>query len=133
MVENKALVVYGGSSEDSEKLNDVWLFDFASKSWSMLRDNLESESETEPSGRSGHSIIHFKGHIVLFGGIFEITNELNDIFIFNLATKVWKVVEQNDKHAEQSSPLHKNRGSPRDSSSSPLSQKKRGQILNPEE
>jgi hypothetical protein len=32
----------------------------------------------------------YNGWLVVFGGIYEITKELNDCYIFNLKTKVWK-------------------------------------------
>lgn len=35
-------------------------------------------------GRCGHSSAVYNGHLVVFGGIYEITKELNDCYIFNL-------------------------------------------------
>lgn len=42
-----------------------------------------------PKGRTGHTTAIYKGHLIMFGGIYEITRELNDMFAFNLQTKVW--------------------------------------------
>ena len=32
----------------------------------------------------------YNGYLLVFGGIYEITKELNDLYCFNLKTRVWK-------------------------------------------
>jgi N-acetylneuraminic acid mutarotase len=40
-------------------------------------------------GRCGHSATIYNDYLVVFGGIYEITKELNDCFVFDLETRVW--------------------------------------------
>lgn len=40
--------------------------------------------------RTGHSMCVYKGHILIFGGIHEITKEMNDCFIFDLQKHLWR-------------------------------------------
>jgi hypothetical protein len=40
-------------------------------------------------GRCGHSATIYNDYLVIFGGMYEITKELNDCFVFNLETRVW--------------------------------------------
>ena len=49
----------------------------------------------------------YKGKsILLFGGIFEVTGEMNDVFVFDIPTQKWDVLEEDNRNASQS-------GSPR--------------------
>lgn len=90
MIGNDQIALYGGSSDENEKLDDFWLFDIGSKRWLRVDQNQGSDC---PGPRSGLSIVHYQGNIVLFGGIYEVTNELNDIFAFSLQTRTWKIIE----------------------------------------
>jgi Kelch motif len=42
-----------------------------------------------PLPRSGHSAAVFGNLMLIFGGIFEVTKELNDLMAFDLTTKQW--------------------------------------------
>ena len=44
---------------------------------------------TVPVARSGHTAIVYKDYIVIFGGIYEITRELNDLHIFDIKNNRW--------------------------------------------
>lgn len=57
-------------------------------------------------GRCGHSSAVYNGHLVVFGGIYEITKELNDCYIFNFQTKVWT------RLCSQEEDLTQSKGSP---------------------
>jgi len=39
--------------------------------------------------RSGHSACIYKNYMLLFGGIFEITKELNDLYLYDLEKNKW--------------------------------------------
>jgi hypothetical protein len=41
--------------------------------------------DERPEIRSGHSAVVWDGVMVVFGGIFEVTKELNDVCAFNIA------------------------------------------------
>jgi hypothetical protein len=42
-----------------------------------------------PIARSGHTSDVYNGHLVLFGGIKEVTKELNDLSVFSFDKKAW--------------------------------------------
>ena len=39
--------------------------------------------------RSGHSACLYKDYMLVFGGILEVTKELNDLWVFDLRSKKW--------------------------------------------
>ena len=39
-----------------------------------------------PRGRLGHTMSLYKWYVVVFGGLYEITRELNDMYVFDLRT-----------------------------------------------
>jgi len=39
--------------------------------------------------RSGHSASMYRDYMVVYGGIFEVTKELNDLNLFDTRTKKW--------------------------------------------
>lgn len=41
-------------------------------------------------------------YLLIFGGILEITNELNDLHLFDLKTLNWHTIEEDNKNASQS-------------------------------
>jgi hypothetical protein len=78
------MVIFGGRDEDNEKLNDLWVFDLLTRQWKE-----EVSSGPSPVPRSGHSACIYKDSMVIFGGIFEVTKELDDMHAFNLKTNRW--------------------------------------------
>ena len=83
MVGTEQIAMYGGSNDESEKMCDLWFFDLKSNKWNKVDQKFPSEMD-QPGPRSGHSITHSGNYLIVFGGIFEVTNELNDIFRFDL-------------------------------------------------
>ena len=39
--------------------------------------------------RSGHTSVAYQGYICVFGGIFEVTKELNDFHLYDIANNTW--------------------------------------------
>ena len=39
--------------------------------------------------RSGHSAILYQNYIGIFGGIFEVTKELNDFHLYDITNNKW--------------------------------------------
>lgn len=74
------MYVFGGKSDSATKLNDLWMFNMTSHKWIEVRN----VDEVVPEPRSGHSSLIFDGVILVFGGIYEVTKELNDICAFSL-------------------------------------------------
>ena len=46
-----------------------------------------------PPGRTGHTLIKYRDYIIQFGGILEITKESDEIYVYNIKTKEWKLVD----------------------------------------
>lgn len=92
------LYLFGGKDEDNKKLNDLWQFNITMKSWKKIR-----AWGTFPQCRSGCTMNYYNHKLFLFGGIFEITQELNDLYIFDLKTVTWIKAFEN-KSGENESP-----------------------------
>jgi N-acetylneuraminic acid mutarotase len=81
------MYVFGGKDNDDEKLNDLWRFDLETEVWEEI---IAAPGSQKPIGRYGHSSATYNGHLIVFGGIHEITKELNDLYIFNFQTNQWR-------------------------------------------
>ena len=85
---NGNMYVFGGKNDSSEKLNDLWLFNIADKKW------IEIEAEGEvPFERSGHSSDIYEDYLVIFGGIWDVTKELNDLHLYSFSRNMWMTVQ----------------------------------------
>lgn len=87
-IDATTLFVHNGHDNDNEKIEDAWIFDLSKKEWNML----ETTGDV-PSGRTGHSLMKFKNYIIQFGGILEITKESDEIYVYNIPTKEWKLID----------------------------------------
>lgn len=69
----------------------------------------EHETSDQPMQKSGHQMSLYKNrYILVFGGIHEVTYEMNDLKIFDVTTKVWKTIDEENKNASESgSPKNK--------------------------
>ncbi len=79
------MYIFAGKNEASEKLNDLWVFNIADQFWKEIK----TEQGDIPLPRSGHSSDVYDGNLVIFGGIFDVTKELNDLSIFSLEKNEW--------------------------------------------
>ena len=77
------MVIFGGRDEDSNKLNDTWVFNFSTYQWE------EIQAFDPPIPRSGHSACLYKDMMIVFGGMFEVTKELDDMHLFDFRNKRW--------------------------------------------
>lgn len=80
--------VFGGQG-DYEKLNDLWKYNIHFGTWDQV---VFSESDIVPLERSGHSMTVYKDYILIFGGIQEVTKELNDLYVFDLSSNKFKML-----------------------------------------
>jgi N-acetylneuraminic acid mutarotase len=74
------MYVFGGKDSDSNKLNDLWALTWKTGSWTKLNP----VGNIMPCVRSGHSSAIYDGFFVIFGGILEVTKELNDLFAYSI-------------------------------------------------
>ncbi len=70
VVHGDSLVVFGGKNDVHNKLNDLWVFDFNARIWTEV---VWEAGGTIPKTRSGHSAAMYKGTMIIFGGIHEVT------------------------------------------------------------
>jgi N-acetylneuraminic acid mutarotase len=79
--------VFGGKSNDNDKMVDLWSFDFSKNQWEQVEFTMDQDVEIV--GRSGHSASIYHGHMIIFAGIHEVTHELDDMAAFNFKSKKW--------------------------------------------
>lgn len=85
---DQVMLVFGGKDDENQKLNDLWKFDFSTKMWEEMKPT--NEVYDLPTPRAGHSAIMYKNELMMiFGGIYEITRELNDCHIYSIKDNSW--------------------------------------------
>ena len=82
-VYNGKCYIFGGQDDDNNKLNDLWELTLDTGMYKLI--TLPAGSE-EPVARSGHSSNIFNGQMYIFGGILELTKELNEMLIYDFKT-----------------------------------------------
>ena len=96
-VKDGKMYIFGGKNIDNNKLGDFWVYEFDKDSWTQI-DVPEGEG---PISRSGHSSGVFKNFILIYGGIHELTQELNDMYLYDTKSGSWILLME-----ECYSPLH---------------------------
>lgn len=87
-------MIFGGKNEENEKLNDLWAFNFTTQTWERYQANMPLSDESMPLPRSGHSAAVHQQYMVIFGGIFDVTKELDDMSMYDLEKRRWtKILE----------------------------------------
>lgn len=76
--DNSNVYFFGGKNE-STRLNDAWMFSLNDYKYHRLADAGEV-----PYIRNGHSINYYEGKLYVFGGIHDVTWELDDLHIYDL-------------------------------------------------
>jgi N-acetylneuraminic acid mutarotase len=84
-IEGNLMYVFGGKTDNSVKLNDLWSFNLQSHLWNKI----SPVDDVMPETRSGHTAVIYENILVIFGGIYEVTKELNDVCAFSLSQKRW--------------------------------------------
>lgn len=79
--DGKSVYLFGGKDAE-RRMNDLWEF-----SLSDFRFRLMGAEGDVPPSRNGHSLEHFEGKLYLFGGIHDITWELDDLHIYSLSVQ----------------------------------------------
>ena len=79
------MVVFGGKDDENNKLDDIWEFDFDTFRWTEYKPT----DEVMPLSRSGHSACIYKDFMVVFGGIHEVTKELDDMVLYDFKNNRW--------------------------------------------
>ncbi|KRX02130.1 hypothetical protein PPERSA_06325 [Pseudocohnilembus persalinus] len=88
--QGKQIIYCFGGYDGYKRLNDMWSFDLNSKKWQKIN----YASKIYPIARSG-MMMHFQQNkIFIYGGIHEITFELDDFFVFDIQTCNWKEINK---------------------------------------
>ncbi|KAF1316437.1 Rna polymerase ispecific transcription initiation factor, partial [Globisporangium splendens] len=88
-VENGEIYVIGGANREATCFHDVHIFDFDSRTWTLLPS---SRDDFPP--RSGHSAVAVGSSIYVFGGLNTMDCEVyNDGHVFNTQTRKWSKME----------------------------------------
>jgi len=90
-IHNDKMYVFGGQDDDNNKLDDLWEFDINAKSWKQID---LPENSYRPMPRSGHTAVVNGEKMFIFGGIFELTKELNDMCVFDFKTMAFQQGEE---------------------------------------
>ena len=82
------MYVFGGTSDEGEKLSDLWMLDLRTYHWTEIQ-----ALGDVPSGRSGHSAALFKDVMIIFGGMKDITKETNDMYSYQFSSSTWALFQ----------------------------------------
>ena len=94
-----SLYVFGGISDEGEKLNDFWRLDLSTSVW----EEVLGEGDI-PTGRSGHTAVVYKDLMVMFGGMKDITKETNDMYSYSFSTNLWTLFQYEHQVKDPVSP-----------------------------
>jgi len=81
-----SMVIFGGKDSEGNKLNDIWIFNFSTYQWECIE---LSDNDLKPLPRSGHSACLYKDMMLIIGGIYEVTRELDDMLLFDFRNRRW--------------------------------------------
>ena len=122
------MYIFGGTSEEGEKLCDLWKLDLRTYHW----EQVDCSGEV-PSGRSGHSAVLYGDVMIVFGGMKDITKETNDMYSYHFDTGNWVLFQfehqikdpvSNEQLEEfKKSRMSPNKGGPSPTAKSPLLKK----------
>ena len=84
VIRNDHMYIFGGTSEEGEKLSDMWKLDLRTYHWDQVIGNGDI-----PTGRSGHSAVLYNDVMIIFGGMKDITKETNDMYSYQFDTNTW--------------------------------------------
>ena len=102
VIHDNKLYVFGGQDDDNNKLGDLWTFDLNSKQWSEIGDDVGG---FKPIARSGHTAVVWGQKMYIFGGILELTKELNDMVVYDFAQNKF-VGGENAAESKRPEPLN---------------------------
>ncbi|KAL4490971.1 hypothetical protein ABPG72_008707 [Tetrahymena utriculariae] len=112
---NDYVFVFGGQNEDT-RLNDLWCLNLskADQQGNIIWQKIHPEDDI-PQGRSGHQSVTYKNYLFIFGGMYNMTQELNDVQAYDVVQNRWIQVHTDSNFLYVASPLnnHKMKNQPR--------------------
>ena len=99
------MYIYGGKNEENVKLNDTWKFNLETCEWTCIQEQIDRpEDAARPLARSGHASQVYNDCMIIYGGIYEVTKELNDMHIFDFKKEEWVTLYQELNSPQKSPP-----------------------------
>ena len=85
---NSHMIIFGGNGLTS-KFNDLWDFDITEYKWTKI-----TTQGNTPCARDGHlSALIYNKYMIIYAGLNEKDEVINDIFLFDFEKKEWKECE----------------------------------------
>ncbi len=84
--DSEKVILFGGVDRANTTLNDLWAYDPSANTWTELHPTGDV-----PCARLGHSMVYNpgSGKIILFGGMNQAMNTLNDLWAYDPAANTW--------------------------------------------
>ena len=84
-------------------MSDIWAFDPQKLFWREIelsnpKEAYEGTSEEAPLGRGGHSASLIGHYMVIFGGLYDLTKEMNDMHVFDLKNEKWTKLYEDEQN-----------------------------------
>lgn len=85
----RKVVVFGGYAGGSTSLDDTWVYDLATNSWTEMSFD---HTQPLPSARSRHAMVYDPANdrAVLFGGFEQDGTIRDDIWTYDVTANIWK-------------------------------------------
>ena len=104
------MYIFGGRDGENKKLNDLWKYDILKQEWKEISMTNFDDDPTwcVPLERSGHSCDIYGQYMVIFGGFYDLTKELNDLYLFDFVTERWIPIfmEENSPAVKSTQPYN---------------------------
>jgi len=94
VAQGNSVFVFGGQDEDNNKMGDIWEFNITTKQWAQI--NYTVTGRVTDIARSGHAAVSYGSKMFIFGGILEVTKELNDLLVYDFKTQKLTIHEQRE-------------------------------------
>mmetsp|Transcript_13 Transcript_13/g.16 ORF Transcript_13/g.16 Transcript_13/m.16 type:complete len:449 (-) Transcript_13:210-1556(-) len=89
-VSDEYIFAFGGANRMQTHFSDLHQFSIKTSSW----EKIPPSSGACPSPRSGHSMVHYEGSLLVYGGMNTDTCEIhNDLWHFEISSRTWKCME----------------------------------------
>ena len=86
---NNKVYIFGGQDDENNKLGDLWELDLETDNYTQIE---LGENSSGPRARSGHTATIFNGQMYIFGGILELTKELNEMLCYNFESRCFQTI-----------------------------------------
>ncbi|EFA75693.1 hypothetical protein PPL_10746 [Heterostelium album PN500] len=83
------LFMFGGLRNNSEVLDDLWVFDIENAQWKFI--NTTDNKSSAPQGRFGHTAAFIQDRFVVYGGFNKYSIAMNDLWLFDPQTSTWSI------------------------------------------